>query len=810
MQDSNFPEFFMPEEEPVHIKEFLMRTLYYWKWFAASLFIGLAGAWIFNRYTAPEYEINATMLVEDEKKGGGADMPTLFEGLNMGGNIKIQNHIGLLQSYSLNYNALENLDWKISWFEETPFYDKDLYGSEPPFLITTTATKVNPAGIPVHISTVTGNEYLVEADTKTMDSYGQERNISFQTKGVFGLPFVTGPFAFTVDKNSMAEGNSLKEGIFCFNDIEQMALVYKKKLVVNLVDEQSDLISLQLKGANPEREMDYLNELGRVYIRYGLTEKNRTSENTLRFIDSQLSGITDSLNKAGNNFTNFRSEKKVIDLTQEAGLVLAKVEELESQKAMAGMRLAYITRLKKEMKDSRQMKQMVTPSVVGFSDETFNSLVTKLIDLYSKREIQAFSLEDRAPSIRLLDKELQMTLDAVAKTVDNQQSNLQIEGQNLDKRIAQLGGQLSDLPQNEQKLLSLKRRFDLNNELYTFLLKKRAETAISMAASVPDVKVVDPARRITMIKTGPKKMMNYLIGLILGLLTPLGILLIYDFLNDSIQTREEVEQRTKMPVIGTIAHNDYGKEMIVTDHPRSSIAESFRSLRTNLKYLIPGEDQKVIALHSTIPGEGKSFVSLNLALILALNNKKVLLVGVDMRKPVLHKLFNSDNIKGLSTYLINYNSFEEVVENTGVENLSFTPSGPVPPNPAELLENEFFGKFIAEAKKQFDYIILDNAPISMVTDGLLVGAHADANLFLLRFKYSHRNQVKFIDDMGERKALPNLGIILNDTMMDGYGYAGRYSSYSGYGHGYYDDSPNLGYFEQWTHKAKNYIKRRMK
>jgi tyrosine-protein kinase Etk/Wzc len=807
MQDPNFPEFFMPQEEPVHIKEFLMRTAYYWKWFAVSLFIGVGAATLYNRFAAPEYEINATVLVEDEKKG--MEMSSLFEGLNMGGTVKIQNHIGLLQSYSLNYKTLENLGWKVSWFEDTPFYEKDLYGSEPPYLVTSSGTKANPTGIPIHITRVSEIEYLVEADGKKPDINGQELEVKLNAKGTFGRPFENGPFSFTIEKNNASKGNTSVAYFFSFNDIEQLALAYKRKLVVNLVDKQSDLISLQLKGVNPVREMDYLNELGRVYIKYGLTEKNRTSENTLRFIDSQLLGITDSLYRAENNFTSFRSEKKVVDLTQEAGLVLTKVEELESQKAMADMRLAYVSRLKKEMKDSRQMKQMVTPSVVGFTDETFNALVTKLIDLYSKREVLAFSLEERAPSIQLLDKELKMTLDAVAKTVDNLQSNLQIEGQNLDKRIAQLGGQLSNLPQNEQKLLNLKRRFDLNNDLYTFLLKKRAETAITMAASVPDVKVVDPARRITTIKTGPKKMLNYLIGLILGLFTPLIILIIYDNLNDSIQTKEEVEQRTKLPIIGTVAHNDYDKEMIVTEHPRSSIAESFRSLRTNLKYIIPGEDQKVIALHSTIPGEGKTFVSLNLALILALNNNKVLLVGVDMRKPMLHNRFQSDNKKGLSTYLINLNTFDEVVEKTDVENLSFTPSGPIPPNPAELLENEYFGLFLAEAKKRFDYIVLDNAPISMVTDGILVGAHADVNLILLRLKYSHRNQVKFIDDLAERKALPNLGIVLNDARMDGYGYTGRYNSYNGYGHGYYDDSPNLGRIARWTHKAANYVKRQL-
>jgi capsular exopolysaccharide synthesis family protein len=461
------------------------------------------------------------------------------------------------------------------------------------------------------------------------------------------------------------------------------------------------------------------------------------------------------------------------------------------------------------MKDSRQMKEMVTPSVVGFTDVTFNSLVTKLIELYSKREVLTYSLEDRAPNVQILDKELQMTLNALSHNVDNILSNLEIEVKNLNDRIHQVGIQLTDLPQNEQKLINLKRRFDLNNELYNFLLQKRAETAITMASNVPDVKILDPARKITTVQTGPKKMLNYLIGLIMGFFIPIFMLFVYDFLNDSIQTKEEVEKRTKLPITGIIAHNNYNKDMIVVEHPRSSIAESFRSLRTNLKYLLPNEGQKIIAVHSTIPGEGKSFVSINLASAIALNNKKVLLVGADMRKPRLHQFFDVNKEKGLSSYLINRSKFDDIVQETNVRNLSVVLSGPIPPNPAELLENGTFVKFLNEAKAKFDFIILDNAPVSMVTDAILAGAHADVNLFLLRFKQSHRDQVKFIDDLGEKKAMPNISIVLNDAKMDSYGYTGKYSSYNyGYGHGYYDDSPNLSNFRKWAHKGKTYIKRR--
>jgi tyrosine-protein kinase Etk/Wzc len=806
MQEPNFPEFFMPQEEPVNIKEFLIRGLHHWKWFVISIFICLSVAWLINHYSAPVYKVDATILVEEDKKGN--DFASLFKDWYTESD-NIQNHIGILRSYSINYETLKNLGWDISWFRETPFYDKDIYGSKPPYVVKPIAGKLNKTGIPIEIIPLSDGDCELRVEAKVTNPDGELKEIHLQEKVKFGKPFENEIFAFIIEKDSLVNEKEPSSHLFYFNDIEQLALEYKGKLSVKLVDKQADLISLQLEGPNPVREMDYLNELGRVYIQYGLKEKNRMSENTLHFLDSQLSGITDSLYRSEDNFTTFRSDKKVIDLTQEAGLVLKKMEELESDKAMAEMRLSYIKNLKKDMKDSRQMKEMVTPSVVGFTDATFNSLVTKLIELYSKREVLTYSLEDRAPNVQILDKELQMTLNALSHNVDNILSNLELEVTNLNDRIHQVGIQLTALPQNEQKLINLKRRFDLNNELYNFLLQKRAETAITMASNVPDVKILDPARKITTVQTGPKKMLNYLIGLIMGFFIPIFMLFVYDFLNDSIQTKEEVEKRTKLPITGIIAHNNYNKDMIVVEHPRSSIAESFRSLRTNLKYLLPNEGQKVIAVHSTIPGEGKSFVSINLASAIALNNKKVLLVGVDMRKPRLHQFFDVNKEKGLSNFLINRSKFDDIVQETNVRNLNVVLSGPIPPNPAELLENGAFEKFLNEAKVKFDFIILDNAPVSMVTDALLAGAHADVNLFLLRFKQSHRDQIKFIDDLGEKKTMPNISIVLNDAKMDSYGYTGKYSSYNyGYGHGYYDDSPNLSNFRKWAHKGKIYIKRR--
>jgi len=280
-----------------------------------------------------------------------------------------------------------------------------------------------------------------------------------------------------------------------------------------------------------------------------------------------------------------------------------------------------------------------------------------------------------------------------------------------------------------------------------------------------------------------------------GLGIPLIIILLLDFFNDTIKSREEVERATALPIVGTIGHNIYDKEFAVMEHPRSAIAESFRALRTNLQYILREQEQNVIGIHSAIPGEGKSFISLNLACIIAMNHKKVLLVAVDMHKPRLNLIFGLDHHEdGLSTYLIKQNKFSEIVRPTLVENLSFVSSGPIPPNPAELLENGGFERFIAEARVAFDFVILDNPPVSIVTDGIISGRYSDANLFLLRQGYSHKAQVKYIDQIAVKDTMKRVCIVMNDLHADSYAYGPKYGyagktggyGYGGYG-GYYDD-----------------------
>lgn len=769
---------YMEQYVTFNLKKFFSRIFRKAHWFAISILTGFSIAYLYNHYAAPEYNVHSSMIVNEYESG--IKRLNISPGDNNERNINVlgQDHAGRIKSHKLCLNTLQSLNWNVSWYKETILYNKDLYENEP-YQVNPLTDKKNLTAVPVYIRQISDSVYTATVETTTQIG-GINIPVAFSAVGKFGVPFKNNYFSFILSK---VEGRSgYQENIyFVINNLNILALKYQRKLKVIINEKKPDLIELVLSENHTQRGVDFLNKLEQTYIDYGLAEKNRVAENTIKFIDNQLKNVTDSLSASEKMFTNFRTRTQSVDISQAGGMVMQKQVTLESEKAVLENRLKYLKDLLTDMNDSRQMKQVVVPSVYGITDQTLNTLVTKLSDLYSRREVLSFSVQEKAPSLILLDKEIKFTHNLLANIINNLLSATETDLENLSRRNSGFSSQLSILPRNEQKLSSLKRNFDLNNDLYTYLLKMRAESAITYASNQPDVKVLDPARIETANQTSPMTITNYLLGIIMGFLFPLGFILFHDYINGSIQSKEEVEEVTSLPVVGMVSHNRGKKDMVVFESPRSNITESFRLLRTNLKYLLDGADKKVIAVQSAVSGEGKSFISLNLASILALNNYKVLLVGIDMRRSSLHTILKSDNIKGISTYLSNQDKFDDILETTQISNLSYISSGPFPPNPAELLENGRFEGFMTEAKSRFDYIILDSPPVLLVADGFITGRQADLNLFVVRLRYSSKDQFQSINKQEIRKALPNMALVLNDAISENYGsgkyYNNRYKNY---------------------------------
>ncbi|PKQ63097.1 hypothetical protein BZG02_10040 [Labilibaculum filiforme] len=766
------------------VKEFLYRLLSQWKLFAVCGVMGILLAYFISKYSTPVYMMRSSLLIHVDAEETNAQ--SMFDGYRIQEKGNIQNHLEILKSYTINRKAMRNLAWNQSWYKKQLFSNKGLYRKEP--FEVQQLDGDNICDLPISIVQVDAQTYRIKVDGKA-DYKGDEVHVKFEETVFFDRPFKNKYFHFLI-KQKETGIDKHENYYFVFNDLDVLTLKYMESMTISVAEKKAELIHLRIDDSEPERGVDYLNELNWVYIQFGLIEKNKKSESTVRFIDSQLEGIVDSLQMAGQSVTNFRSRNRIVDLGQEAGVIVAKVEELENQLSRAQISLDYYKNLLRNLDDVNQMKQVIAPSITGITDPSLDALVAKLTDLYGKREVLSYSVQDKNPSLLIMNKEIQLIQQSLEENLQSMVANSRIEVQSLSARMETVREQLARMPKHEQKLVSMKRNFDLNNELYTFLLKKRAEAAIAKASNVSDSQIIDPARLATIVKTKPKTAINLLIGMFLGVGLPFLIIILKEFFNDNIQNKEEVMKKTQLPMLGTIAHNKYSEAVPVFYHPRSAISESFRSLRTNLSYVLPNTSTKIVGIHSTIPEEGKSFATVNLATIVAMNNKKVLVIGADLRKPKIEIAFDLDNTLGLSTYLINHSKSSEIIQTTYIKNLHCVTSGPVPPNPAELLENGRFEKFLEEMNGKYDYIFIDNAPLSMVTDGIITGKSMDANLFVLRQGFSHRGQIDFVNQLAAKGTLSNVSLVLNDVVMNGY-QSNSLRSLSGNGYYYEDSSPGI-------------------
>jgi len=450
------------------------------------------------------------------------------------------------------------------------------------------------------------------------------------------------------------------------------------------------------------------------------------------------------------------------------------------------MQLDYFENLLKYLDNNSDLKQLVSPSVVGIQDVSLNALVMKLGELYNRRQVLSFSAKENNPTLLMIDKEINQVRNQLNENLRNLIDNATRNINSQKERQNSISVQMNKLPQKEQKMVNIQRQFNLTNEIYTFLLQKRAETNIAMASNMPDAQVIDIARPETAEIIGLTSKMILILGLISGLAMPLALILTRNFLDSRIRTQEDIEDHTNLPILGSIMHNPSKTDLTVFEDPKSNVAESFRSLRTNLQFMLNSSGGKVLSIHSCNPGEGKSFIAINGGTILAMNSKKVLLIGADLRKPIIHKKFNLENEHGLSSYLIGEDTLEQVIFPTVINNLFFLPSGPIPPNPAELLSKPEMKTLIEQVRKLYDYIIIDNAPVGIVTDGFILSSLVDLNIFILRYGVSHKHQVETINQYSSKEMISNPAILVNDIKLDAFGssYYKNYQ-YEAYQNTYY-------------------------
>lgn len=791
------------KEESIDIKKLLFKILNNWYYFAIMVFITLSVAYFVNKYTVPAYKITSSVLIKDKESAMSGGVEGMIEEMGLFRRSRkksVENEIEILKSYELVSRAINELnDFKISYYSIGRINTPERYQSSPFTVVLD--TNFRQSNSKIYLTLLNNNEFIVNTDNDDLP----------ETKLKFDKKFSNAKLSFTIFKNE-ENFNNYGEGskfYFTINDLNSLTLQYKGKLTVDLNDKKGTILFLSSSGLNTKKEADFLNKLSEVYIRYGLEEKNQITQNAIKFIDSQLNGITDSLKVAESELLNFKINNNTVNIDKEGEMIFNQLDKVQNEKIILDIKAKYYDYLLKYIEGKNNFKDVISPSIMGIDDQLLNSLISNLSQYYTEKETLLYSAKENTPTVNLINLKIQNTKDALVENVKNLVNTTKMSIEDVQKRMSKIDSEMSKLPVTQRELINVQRKFNLSDNIYNYLLEKRAEAGIAQASNIPDNKVIDIARPQNAVQISPKKTLNYLIALAIGLLIPLIIIIILDFLNNKIIERKDIEDKTDIPIIGSIGHNNQDTDLVVNDKPKSSISESFRTLRTNLQYILRNKDSFIISITSSISGEGKTFCAINLGSIIAISNKKTLLVGLDLRKPKLHKDLNIPNDVGMSTFLIGKANFDDLILSTPVENLYVIPSGPIPPNPAELIESDKFVEFIKLAKEKFDYIILDTPPVALVTDALLLTKYTNANIYVIRQNFSSKSVINLVNDLKKNEDILNLSIIINDVQIPSYyGIYGRYNySYGGYYSYGYGSSYGGGYYDDDTKPTKSLLQK---
>ena len=571
----------------------------------------------------------------------------------------------------------------------------------------------------------------------------------------------------------------------------RVAKGYCNSLSIAPTSKTTSVAVISLKNSSLQRGQDFINQLLEMYNRNTNNDKNEIAQKTAEFIDERIGIISKELGSTEADLESFKRDAGITDLTSEAQIALAGNAEYEKKSVENRTQISLVNDLRKYL---RSNEYEVLPSNVGLQDAALIGAIERYNEMLVERKRLLRTSTENNPAIVNLDTSIRAMKANVQATLEGTLQGLMITKSNLDREASRYSRRISNAPGQERAYVSIARQQEIKAGLYLMLLQKREENAIALAATANNAKIIDEAIADD-TPVSPKGKMIYLIALVLGIGIPVGIIYLIDLTKFKIEGRADVEKLTSVPVVGDIPltdeKNDKNGSIAVFENKNNLMSETFRNIRTNLQFMLDN-DQKVILVTSTVSGEGKSFVSSNLAISLSLLGKKVVIVGLDIRKPGLNKVFNlSSKEKGITQYLANPEmDLMSLIQQSDVnKNLYILPGGTVPPNPTELLARDGLDKAIEILKKNFDYVILDTAPIGMVTDTLLIGRVADLSAYVCRTDYTHKAEYTLINELYHEKKLPNLCTIINgvDLKRRKYGYYygyGKYGKHYGYGKRY--------------------------
>lgn len=776
------------EEKGIDVRKIMNKAISLWPWMVLCALVAGIVAFLYLYFATPNYKINAKILIKDEDKKAGMSDVSMLQNIGLlSGASSVDNELEIIESYTLMYKVVNELQLNVSCYTRESLKTVELYGKNAPFIA----------------DFLTFNDSLLRQGTAQYEiKVKDDKHISLNDKELdkvyhlaLGDTFVVSAGKAVILANPHYHGKRESSYLLKVSDPSMVARKYMDLMEASIPNKQVSTINLTLTQSIPAKGEAVVNTLIREYMQANVDDNNRIADSTMSFIDARLLVVGDQLTDIEKQIQNFKQKNELADLSEQAKVLIANTGEYAKQQAEQEVQLSVIESLEKYLLENTTNPRVVPASLL-VQDPTLTAVTNQYNSLLMQRSRLLLATTESNPMVQNLDQQLKDIRADMLHGIASVRRSAEVALRSVRGNAGQLEAKIRQVPAKERVFLDYSRQQAIRQELYLFLLQKREETAISRSSTIANARIIDTAKADD-YPFQPKKKLIMGLAVLLGVILPFGFVYVKDMLNTKLSSKHDIELDTHIPILGEIGHNEGIDFVVVTKNSRSIVSEQFRAMRTNLQFLLTHKDDKVIMITSSMSGEGKSFIATNLATVLALTNKKVVLLELDLRKPKITKSLGLNYTKGFSQYAIGQASIEEIIQPSRVhENLFLIPSGPIPPNPTELLLHERTSILFDRLKQDFDYVIVDTTP-NLVTDAQLLSHYAHATLYIVRLEVTRKEQLKLPNALYRENKMPRLSLVVNDIKHKKYG--GGYYGY-GYGYGY------GAYAEDEQTKKKNWVR----
>lgn len=778
------------EVQDFDLKQFILRYLRYWYVFALAVCIALGAAWFYNWYAQPVFAISSKVLIKEE---ASSPAQAIMNDLEMTSKSKnLENEIEILRSHRMVGKALEEVDFEVTYNLIGNIKTTEIYTESP---------------VRIEVDSLHHFAYFTAFSMQLLNNGDFEWNYQIEGEELYsGKGKIGNWFNFPLGTIRVWPRNHYDQWLqddpsgekrrfkIVFHGKERLIQHYVNKLSIEPISGQSTIVQIALLDAVPQKGVDFLNALVSVYLQNDVNEKNRTADNTSVFIGQQLEIIKADLSEIENARELYKTSKGIIDLSAESQVVLETARSIDEKIADNNARKSMVSNLKEYVSNDQKLSELA-PSTIDLNDPLLVSLVERLHRLEIDWERVSVGSTSRNPEFAGLQAELRLTRQKIIENITNIEKNIDLTNLQLEEESRQVRSRIQGIPKTERELIGIERQYRIQESLYLYLLEKQAEVSISLASSVSDNRIVDSARASTS-PVKPVKSKAYAVALILGLLIPFVVIYLRDQLDDTVRDVATIERITKLPIIGVVGLHKDESNLVISENLNSPVAEAYRSVRTNISFFGQTSQQKVLLITSSIGTEGKTFTAMNLSSVLAISGKKTILLGLDLRKPKIVDDFNLSNDKGMSTFLSGQHDLDEVIQPSQLTaGFDVIPSGPVPPNPSELIMGPRMDELIGLLQKRYEHVVIDSPPVGLVTDGLMLIKYAALTIYVVRQGVTRKQHLRNMQSIQQQQK-GKMAILFNAVKKNALnGYSG-YGYHYGYGndYGYYSgDSQPRGW-----------------